>query len=65
MDLLFNGVSLVSVATAILTLVVICVPKLRKKFTEYIILEYNEDKQLEEIKQLKQQILELQEQSKE
>ena len=44
MDLLFNGVSLVSVATAILTLVVICVPKLRKKFTEYIILEYNEDK---------------------
>ena len=64
MDLLFNGVSLVSVATAILTLVVICVPKLRKKFTEYIILEYNEDKQLEEIKQLKQQIADLQEQSK-
>lgn len=65
MDPLFNGISLVSVITAIFTLIVICVPKLRKKFTDYIILEYNEDKQLEEIKQLKQQILELQAQSKE
>ena len=64
MDPLFNGISLVSVVTAIFTLVVICVPKLRKKFTEYIILEYNEDKQLEEIKQLKQQVADLQEQSK-
>lgn len=64
MDVLFNGVSLVGVVTAVLTLIVICVPKLRKKFAEYIILKYNEDKQLAEIEQLKAQVVELQEQSK-
>lgn len=43
MDYVWNGVSLVGVVTAIFSLIVICVPKLRAKFIEYVILKHDKE----------------------
>ena len=65
MDYVWNGVSLVGVITALFTLIVICVPKLRQKFVEYVILKHDEDEQVKQIKQLQAQVTDLTGQVKE
>lgn len=68
-DLFVNGVSVVGIVSAIGMLLVLCVPKLRNVFAEYILLKHDNEeyaKKLEEydatIKQLTERISELEQQ---